>query len=302
MIEHIEAMQRAIDYIESHITDELTVEEIAREAFISKYHFQRLFSRMVGMPVIRYVTKRRLQYALYELAGGDRVIDVAFRYGFESHAGFTRAFKKMFGYPPSLYRSHLPVEIPDKLLVSHFYKNYGGIILEPEIMFKESIAVAGYLLKKNIGNVHTRDIPVFYDDCGPLENVTSKLSHIYKTLKPKVHGEFCLAVNPSGDGKNVSYLLAVRADDPDNVPADMTCIEIPAGTYAVFTTPWAHSYREGVELTRKTWKYILDEWFPNSGYEIDENGYDYEYEDERAHREENNGKTCIDIYIPVKKR
>jgi AraC family transcriptional regulator len=297
---HIKTIQRAVDYIESHITENLTVDEIAREAFVSKHYFQRLFTETAGIPVMRYVTKRRLQYAFFDIVRGVQVTDVAFQYGFESHAGFTRAFKRVFGYPPSFYRNHLPVEIPVKLHVAYVFENKEGVTMEAKMVFKEKFTIAGYLLRKNLGHVHTRDIPVFYDDCGPIADISSKLNHVYATLKPKIHGEFSLAVNPSGDNEDFSYLLAVRADDPLAVPEDMICIEIPEGTYAVFTTPWAND-NESIEVTRKTWTYILNEWFPNSEYEIDENGYDYEYEDERAHAWENNGKTCCKEAIDATK-
>ena len=99
------AINGSIDFIESRLTEALDVDELARQAFFSKTHYQRLFRAIVGEPVIEYVKNRRLQLACGDVyAGSSGILDIALRYGYESHEGFTRAFKAYFGVTPSDYR------------------------------------------------------------------------------------------------------------------------------------------------------------------------------------------------------
>ncbi|MGL4737410.1 MAG: helix-turn-helix domain-containing protein [Cellulosilyticaceae bacterium] len=99
----IELLQGVLDYIEENLTTEILVEELAQIAGFSEYHFCHVFSDVVGMPVAAYMTKRRIQHAIYQMSQEDRMIDVALAYGFDTHAGFYKAFKREFGCSPSKF-------------------------------------------------------------------------------------------------------------------------------------------------------------------------------------------------------
>jgi AraC family transcriptional regulator len=93
-MDHIERIQRAIDYIEEHLKDELPIESIADVAYFSMWHFQRVFGAIIGDSVKEYVRKRRLASALIELTSTDRrILEIAIDHQFESQESFTRAFK-----------------------------------------------------------------------------------------------------------------------------------------------------------------------------------------------------------------
>lgn len=94
-------------YIDEHIEEELSVSKIANEAGYSEFHFSRIFKREMKMTLKDYVVRRKLIKASEEIIAGQRIIDVAFKYGWKSHAGFTRAFKKEFGFSPSFLRTVL---------------------------------------------------------------------------------------------------------------------------------------------------------------------------------------------------
>ena len=98
-------MNRILDYIEEHLEEKLTSGQLADIAGYSEYHFLQLFKAHTGETVMEYVCRRRLFRAMDELASGSRIIDVAFQYGFESHSAFSRAFKREFGFSPSLLRT-----------------------------------------------------------------------------------------------------------------------------------------------------------------------------------------------------
>ncbi|MBR3474162.1 MAG: AraC family transcriptional regulator [Oscillospiraceae bacterium] len=100
-----EGMQRALDYIEEHLTEELSYETIAAQSFCSSYHFQRSFSILFGCTLGEYIRARRLTLAGAELTAGKcRVIDAALLCGYESPDSFARAFQKFHGFKPSQAR------------------------------------------------------------------------------------------------------------------------------------------------------------------------------------------------------
>ena len=104
-MEWVVGIQRAIDYIEDHITEELDYEEIARTGFSSSYHFQRVFSILCGYTLGEYIRSRRLTLAGMELAADKiRVIDAAVKYRYESPDSFAKAFARFHGITPSAAR------------------------------------------------------------------------------------------------------------------------------------------------------------------------------------------------------
>ena len=98
----IEGLQRSIDYIERHLTDEPDMEEIAGQAALSPFYYQRIFGALCGMTVGEYIRARRMSQAAQELARTNaKVIDTALRYGYDSPDSFTRAFLRFHGVSPS---------------------------------------------------------------------------------------------------------------------------------------------------------------------------------------------------------
>jgi len=98
-------MNRILDYMEEHLEEKLTNRRLAELAGYSEYHFLQLFKAHTGETVMEYICRRRLFRAMDEILAGSRIIDVALRYGFESHSAFSRAFKREFGFSPSLLRT-----------------------------------------------------------------------------------------------------------------------------------------------------------------------------------------------------
>ncbi len=102
-MERREIIQRSMDYIESNLQTEICAEELAGQAGFSLYHYYRLFQAETGMPVMRYILRRRLRHAIYSISCGSLGVDAALRYGFDTYAGFYRAFQREFGCTPSAY-------------------------------------------------------------------------------------------------------------------------------------------------------------------------------------------------------
>lgn len=105
-------INKALRYIDEHIEEKLSIKEISDKVGYSEYHFLRIFKDEIQMTLKEYIIRRKLIRASEQIIDGEKIIDVAIRYGWESHAGFTKAFKKEFGFSPSFLKIVL-IEIQD---------------------------------------------------------------------------------------------------------------------------------------------------------------------------------------------
>jgi len=99
-MEWIDRLNRAVDYLEEHLKDP-DLQEAARIACCSPYHFQRMFTLLAGTPLSEYLRRRRMSRAAVDLQSGAKIVDVALSYGYSSPTAFNRAFQTVHGLPPS---------------------------------------------------------------------------------------------------------------------------------------------------------------------------------------------------------
>lgn len=143
-MEWVVGIQRAIDYIEDHITEELDYEEIARTGFSSSYHFQRVFSILCGYTLGEYIRSRRLTLAGMELAADKiRVIDAAVKYRYESPDSFAKAFARFHGITPSAARER-GARLRSFARLSIRISLEGGSSMDYRIEEKPEMVLTGY--------------------------------------------------------------------------------------------------------------------------------------------------------------
>jgi AraC family transcriptional regulator len=283
-------------YIDANIKEKLNIEKLAARAGFSPYHFCRVFQWETGYSIMEYVRNRRLFYAASEFASGRRIADIALDYGFETHSGFSKAFRRYFGCSPEKYREYASFDVP-KLPVLEKTKQYvsGGIVMEPKMVKKESVRMAGFAFKtRTRDRENIKEIPKFwqaYMTDGRMEKL-----HGESFLKSHVEYGVCFVEDPE-NGEFV-YVIGVEVKEGHNIPGGYHTCTVPEALYAVFTTPPADE-SNFIPSIQGTWNYIYSDWFPNSGYEFDGNGVDFELYDERCMT--GTGK-IIDIYIPVVKK
>jgi len=295
-------IQEILDSIDNRITEKITLRELAEESGYSTFHLNRLFSGVTGITLMVYVTRRKLQYALHDLSCGERIIDIAMKYGFETHAGFTKAFKKCFGSSPSLYRIHAIVGRPTRMEIKELKSTIsGGSTMYPEIAERQPFTVVGFTSRHTMPDVRfTHDIPFYVETM----NYWDPLTRLHNLFTKSRHREYtvCFDVDPfSGE---FTYLLGVGVDNPEDhskIEPDMYEMTMPGGLYAKFTTPLVEESKYGQSI-RDTWKTAFDNWLPSSEYEFDETRHDFEYYDERDHFYQDKGLAQMDIYIPIHKR
>ena len=145
-------MQKAIDDIEAELCNDLSADVIAEKHHVSSYYFQKIFSAICGMTVSEYIRKRRLSEAAYEIkTGSGSILDIALKYGFDSHEGFIKAFSRFHGCTPTMAKkSEAPLQFIPKMDV---YKRItGGKIVMNELQKR------GYLVKETGAVYYSTDL------------------------------------------------------------------------------------------------------------------------------------------------
>lgn len=293
-MDYRQSIQRSIDAIEARLGEEISVEQLAAAEGFSPFHFYRVFQAYAGMPVMSYVRARRLAHAAAEIARGGRILEAALNWGFDTHAGFTRAFRRAYGMPPEQYRIHGCARVPSPidLFTMRNYNLTGGIVMEPKFVERPAFKVAGYELRTTARDgENLKTIPAFWQDY-----MKNRIRELHGSFTPVSHSEYglCLAPEDPQSGE-FSYVIGLEVKDFADVPDAFCKKEVPASTYVVFTTP--PSDGEGfVGSIQNTWAYVYGEWFPQSGYAYAQGCADFEIYDERCMSE--TGKQA-EIWIPV---
>lgn len=118
----MEAIKKAINYMEKHLLDDINADEVAGQVFISSYYLQKGFKIMTGYSMSEYIRYRRLYMAALDvIKDKEKVIDLAYKYKYETPESFTRAFTRFHGSPPMQVRknaSHIQTFLPLKISIS----------------------------------------------------------------------------------------------------------------------------------------------------------------------------------------
>ena len=231
----ISGIQNAINYIEEHITEPLDYEEIARKAFSSSFHFQRVFSILCGYTLGEYIRSRRLTLAGADLMdGGEKVIDIALKYGYDSPESFSRAFQKFHGVAPSQARSG-GVILKSFSRLSIKVTLEGGSIMNYKIEQKEPLVLFGYKARFT-GSPKDRSLQDHNFACD------TRLKHAaLQYMAHDVDTTYCVINNISDDGYDFYIASRIGEEDQNDVlemfgeevSAWFERIIIPGGTYLV---------------------------------------------------------------------
>ncbi len=280
-------MKECRDYIDSHLESELSAMERARRYHYSYYHFCRIFQISNGMSVASYIREKRLELAAEKVKKGTGIFEAALEVGFETPSGFVKAFKKKFGCTPTEYLKMQACGI-------------GGVQMEePRFVALGPIHVLGHNCESDKKELDSaQDGAYWFREKGSEE----KQKHHHGHMDENTVKIGLWLKEPDAQG-NLSYFFGKKLEADQTVPEGLNMITIPAAEYAVFTTrPLDMTLEEGhkalAESIRETWKYIYEDWLETSGYDLDEEGYDFEYYDARC---KDKHASCMDIYIPVRK-
>ncbi len=288
----IQGIQSAIDYVEENITQDIDIEEVAKIAYSSPFHFQRVFGILCGFSLGDYIRMRRLSLAGEELSKGDaKIIDIAIKYGYDSPESFSRAFTRFHGVTPSAAKNSGKVKIFTPLSVKLTLT--GGSKMDYRIEKREAFKVV--CKRKKVGKPQsanaTPDITAMWQEFGK-DGTLEKLIHCIPEC-PIMKGLLGICFSSELNAKQFPYGIGVEYDGRE-VDKDLEIITIPANTYAVFT-----SKGKMPDAFIDTYHRIVTEFFPQSAqYEYAEN---VEFEVYSSADTSNPNYSC-EIWIAVKEK
>lgn len=270
---------KAIWFIESHSEDNLSLDDIARCAGVSRFHLARAFGEVTGRSVMRYVRGRRLTEAARRLAdGAPEILAVAIDAGYNSHEAFTRAFRDEFGITPEAVRTQGHVNNLN-LVEAIKLSEEKTKLAPPRIETGKSLLIAGLSQRYTAETVS--GIPSQWQRLIPhLGKIPGQIGNV-------AYGVCC---NSDGSG-SFDYLCGVEVTDFHALSDEWVSLRIPEHKYAVFT----HS--DHVSKIRGTCNAIWNEWCPNSGYQAAD-APDFERYDENFDSLTGNGG--LEIWVPIK--
>lgn len=256
----LQEFNQLMDYIEEHLTEEISRKEISKIVGLSDYHFKRMFSYMAGMSLNEYIKNRRLSLANVELFNGAKVTDLAYKYGYQSIEGFSRAFRDWSGFLPSeVSKNKIQKSFPK---FTFYIDIKGGISMEFKIEKKEKFHIVGV----------SKRVPIQFE--GENQGIVELAQTITEQQRKEMHQladlypHQVLNVSYSFDDgylEEKGYLTHMIgfATTQDHPYDDLEKISIEESLWAIFPNqgPFPATLQE-------TYAKIYSEWLPSSEYEI----------------------------------
>lgn len=274
-------LQRALNYIENNITEDISLYDIALIAGFSVPHFYRLFKKLTGDTVGEYILRRKMAMAVTDLTNSSKsVSSIAFEYGFESHDVFTRAFKRVYGISPSQYRhSSFPPPPLKRLTII----NNSSTLNEQQMSFSlvnmNSFCVIGMECDAKQ-----------WDSDGAIgrlwSDFLSRVDEIKKPSSPMVMYGIC--ENETCHDGQFKYMAAIGVDSVGKIPLGMSKRIIKAQKFFIASVPEAISTPDAYTSATLYAKSL--------GYEIEDYDdlevYDENFQDPDIH--------SFKLFIPIK--
>ena len=266
----IQGIQRSIDYIEEHICENINYEEIAKQAYSSSYHFQRVFGIMCGITLGEYIRRRRLTLAGSELLTTNaKITDLALKYGYDTPESFSRAFFRFHGIKPSQVKTTRSLHSFSRLSVKIDFT--GGNNMKCKIKEMPKLVVVGF--KKHFIGVPYGEERAKQEH--ELMSTTRATQWILIGASCNYSTDYCIVTNVNDDGYD--FYVAYELDEwtrkelynPKTTGVDFMdkmnfeTIVIPKSLYAVFET---ERKKRPVDDYIDIRKNIVTEWLPYSDY------------------------------------
>ena len=286
----LKELNHVIDYIEAHLIDDLSLEIISEYAGVSDYHFRKIFFYLSGMTLTEYIKNRRLSEANKDLLQGEKVTDVAFKYGYQSMDGFTRAFKKWSGFLPSdVVKKGISKSFPK---LSFIITVKGGVFMEFRIEDKPAFNLVGV----------TRRVPMQFEGVNNAivelaKSITSKQReemHALQNIAPYevINASYNADANFLKEEGDLTHLIGVLTTK-DEVSELLEKVPVEAYTWAIF--PNEGPFPSTLQQTMAS---IYAEWLPSSNYEVI-NAPSFSFAKMNEHKAQ---YAYSEIWIPVRKK
>lgn len=286
-LDYTQRMQRVCDYIDNHLADALTLDQLCQIAHFSKFHFHRQFANSLGLTVAQFIRQARLKRASYQLAFRTdiKILEIALQAGFETPESFSRCFKQQFNLTPSQFRKHPDWvtwhqhrQSPQPLETSHMYTD-----IQPDIVTLPHISLA---------------VAEHRGDPNQLNHTIARFIEWRKQsgLSPVHHSRtFGLAYDDPETTPPEEFRFDICGSVKQPIPNNSQGIipkQLPAGRYAKIRHVGSHE-----KMPPKIYA-LYGHWLPQSGEELNDFPCFFEYLNffpEVAEHE-----LITDIYLPLK--
>ncbi|MFF9148264.1 GyrI-like domain-containing protein [Streptomyces sp. NPDC014861] len=258
----ISALNRLVDLVEEHLSEELDVDALARSLGTTEYHLRRMFSSLAGMPLSEYVRRRRMTVAAADVVRGeDDLLTVAVRHGYGSGEAFGRAFRAVHGAGPGdVRRDGGPLRTQPQLRFRLTVE--GSTPMDTRLVDRPAFRLVG----------HSARVPLIHEGVNPhiVRHISALPQEEHLRLKAlgDTQPEGLLQVSDdldldAAEGSELTYLHGVALDGDTPVPEGLDAIEVQAGRWAVFRTSGPHP-----QALQKAWAATATEWFPSNPWRL----------------------------------
>lgn len=229
---HFESVLKGINFIEDNLKEEINISDIASKTGFSKFHFIRIFKGISKDTIFEYIRKRRLTDAAIDLIETDMpIIDIAFKYAYNSQEAFTRAFENYYGVPPKKYKKlgvHLSNLYKIKITEEDLKLKNEAIKLQYKIIERKEFYIIGM---EYTGKNSKKEVPKLFNEF---------ISNIYKIKGDIVYdGLYGLDTCNENFDKTEEFtcLVGVEVSNIDVIPEGMVIRKVRSNKYAIFTLP-----------------------------------------------------------------
>jgi len=294
-MEWISQLQHAINFIESHLLENINYEDAAQSVHMSGYNFHRTFSLIAGMTANEYIRNRRLSLAAQELQATDiSVLDAALKYGYDSPESFSKAFSRFHGVTPKqAKREGAPLRLFNPLAIKITLE--GGTIMEYKTLKTKGqkfLALVRSFPNEIINDENDRSISAFWDEC-----IAAHALDALRKLRPEGKRDLYGLCSPKLDTQNqFEYGIGILLDEEteessmSSLPSICRVWETEPAEYVVFSC-----LGEDGRCISDAWGRFYKEFLPQSGY-VQTELTDFELYYEKADRNQ-----FCELWIPVKR-
>lgn len=258
----ISALNRLVDLVEEHLTEEFDLDGLAGALGTTEHHLRRMFSSLAGMPLSEYVRRRRMTVAAADVVRAEEdLLSIAVRHGYGSTEAFGRAFRAVHGAGPGEVR-----------------RDGGPLRSQPQIRFRLTVEGSHPMDTRILDRPafrlvgHAARVPLIHQGINPdiQQHISALPSQEHLRLKALSDTEppgllaVCDDLHPDrAEGSELTYLHGVAVSRGTRAPDGLDIIEVPAGTWAVFRTGGPHP-----QTLQKTWAATAAEWFPSNPWRL----------------------------------
>ena len=264
-----EQIQQTLDYIEDHLAQEMGMEQLAKQANLSPFYFQRLFRRLVKKPPAEYIKLRRVAKGLELLKQQDRrILDIALDLGFSTHQQFSRTFKETFNMTPEEYRKN--PQFLNCMTKPELLLNYTMIEEDvPLVVGDIVLEVTQKQLNEPCGFMGMRlDMPVGFIDGLGTESGGNSLDTLWRDMhqrEKELFGDMSYegvgVTLPSQKEGHFCYFAGVKAVT-DTIPEGLIPWQLPAGRYVVCSFEAETFEKLVTDVLYKAQQYLFGSWLP----------------------------------------